>query len=392
MLLLLAAWFVFGQAKSALHQASLEAFYSTEGLTAQGELGGVVKKEPLGVKLKNGDAYRILYRTQRSDGSYTFSSGRVFIPHNDKSGAPRPVLAWAHGTLGLGDKCTPSRALNPISNFEWVDDMLAKGWVVTATDYAGFGTPGTQGYLVGGSEAKDVLNSVRAVRNLPESKADSRFAVWGHSQGGHSALFTATLTGDYAPELKLVSTVASAPAAELVALLDEQYGTTVDWVIGPIIAATWPAFNNQLMASDIIKPAYMNKYQHIANECIEQSGIEGLLRNGLGQRLFSQNPIDLPQWHQMATSQTAPSLEPDQPLLVVESKDDKVVLPDTTALYIERACAAGSQLDMLWLDKAGHNVIPAKSSTQVIEWLSDRFAGKQLQSDCGQPLPVKPAS
>ena len=53
----------------------------------------------------------------------------------------------------------------------------------------GSGTPGVHPYLIGDSEAYSVLDSVRAARELPDAKAQKRFAVWGHSQGGHAALF-----------------------------------------------------------------------------------------------------------------------------------------------------------------------------------------------------------
>ena len=56
-----------------------------------------------------------------------------------------------------------------------------------------------------------MLDSVRAARDLPDSGASDRFAVWGHSQGGHAALYTGELAERYAPDLKLVG-VATAGA------------------------------------------------------------------------------------------------------------------------------------------------------------------------------------
>ena len=49
--------------------------------------------------------------------------------------------------------------------------MLAHGYVVVATDYEGLGTPGVHAYLVGLSEARAVLDSVRAARNLAAAHA-----------------------------------------------------------------------------------------------------------------------------------------------------------------------------------------------------------------------------
>jgi len=75
-------------------------------------------------------------------------------------------------------------------------------------------------YLIGASEGRAVLDSVRAARDLPDAAASNRFAVWGHSQGGHASLYTGELAASYAPDLKLVGVVAAAPATYLVELFD----------------------------------------------------------------------------------------------------------------------------------------------------------------------------
>lgn len=90
-------------------------------------------------------------------------------------------------------------------------NMIAEGYIVVATDYPGLGTEGIHPYLIGESEARSVLDSVRAVRDLPNSGASNRFAVLGHRQGGHAALFTGEVAARYAPDLKLVGMAAAAP-------------------------------------------------------------------------------------------------------------------------------------------------------------------------------------
>lgn len=68
--------------------------------------------------------------------------------------------------------------------------MISQGYIVVATNYPGLGTGGIHPYLIGESEARAVIDSVRAARDMPNSGATNRFAVWGHSQGGHAALYT----------------------------------------------------------------------------------------------------------------------------------------------------------------------------------------------------------
>lgn len=392
LIVLLAAVIGWNNWQISRRQHSLQPFYDTSGLSLSGPIGQVVRHEPLGVNVQNGSAERIIYRTQRADGTVTFASGMVFIPNNNSGGSPRPVVAWAHGTVGMGDQCAPSRTKDPISNIAWVSQMLAKGWVVTATDYAGLGTPGTEGYLVGGDEARDVLNSVRALRYIPGANAGRTFAVWGHSQGGHSALFTAAQAGGYAPELRLVGTVASAPAAELPALLNETSGTTLDWVIGPEVLKSWPDVYPGLNVQAITTSKGYDNYQRIANQCITQATLGGLTRTKLHQQIFNTDLVKVPVWRTAAQDQTAPTLAPSQPLMVAESLDDQVVLPDTTALYMHDACAADSKLTTLWLSGVGHIQLAGVISPQVMGWISDRFAGLPAGNNCDRALPITPAT
>ncbi len=369
-------------------QNALQPFYNTNGLSLDGPLGQVVRSQPLGVQVPNGSALRILYRTQKANGQKTFASGMVFLPDNNQAGTPRPVVAWAHGTVGMGDQCAPSRSPNPTNNIGWVGDMLAKGWVVTATDYAGLGTPGTEGYLVGDDESRDVLNGVRALQYIPQANAGPRFAVWGHSQGGHAALFTAAQASSYAPELRLAGTVASAPASELGALLNETNGTALDWVIGPEVLTSWPTVYPDLDPRAVTTDKGYKNYQKIAGQCVGNATLGGIARTKLKQRFFKTSLSQSPAWSAAAAGQTAPVLKPPQPLLVAESLTDKVVLPNTTALYIQRSCQAHANLRSLWLTDVTHVELSTVISPSVIAWINDRFAGLPNTSTCNQPLPI----
>lgn len=388
---LIVAWHVLASIQASRFQSQLQPFYNTNTLPTDGKAGEVVRQEPLGANIQNGTSKRILYRTQRLDGSYTFSSGMIFVP-NGVPTSPRPIVAWAHGTIGMGDQCAPSRLNDPTANIAWVDSMLQKGWVVVATDYAGLGTDGVEGYLVGQDEARDVLNSVRAARQIVGSEASNQFAVWGHSQGGHSALFTSSMASSYAPELQLMGTVASAPAAELSALFNEQYNTSLGWVIGPEVLMSWPNTYKNIDIGQIATAPAIRNYQSIANKCIDSAAIEGLFRNKLGQSFFSTTISSVPEWNNIATQQTAPILPSSQPLMIAQSETDQVVLPNTTALYIQRACNAGSNLSTLWISGVGHIQTAQVISPDVINWISDRFANKPNVSTCSQSLPVTPAT
>ena len=176
-------------------QDALQPFYTPPSPLPEGNPGDIIRSEPLGIDIPGAHGLRILYLTEQADGTRRAASGMVFYPDTPVPAGGRPMVAWAHPTVGMDRQYAPSRTENPVSDMTWLKEMIARGWVVTATDYAGLGTPGVQHYLVGRDEARDVLNSVRAARLVEAAGANSTYAVWGHSQGGHAALFTALETG-----------------------------------------------------------------------------------------------------------------------------------------------------------------------------------------------------
>lgn len=391
-ILVIVAFLIFNNYQNNKFQSSINNFYNTQDIPTNGALGEVIRYEPLSASLNNGSARRIIYRTQKADGTNTFSSGIVYVP-NSPASSPRPIMAWAHGTLGMGDQCAPSRQKDPVTDagMTWVDSMLQRGWVVVATDYAGLGTPGSEGYLVGLAEAHDVLNSVRAARNLAGTDTDNVYAIWGHSQGGHSALFSSSNAQNYLPEFKLVGTVASAPAAQLKSLFNQQANTAAAWIIGPEVMVSWPSNYSSLKVEEILTKPGLSNYDSISSQCVKAAAIDGIIREKLGQKFFNDSFFTNDQWQSVIDQQTAPVLNPKQPLMVAESLTDNVVLPNTTAQYIQRACNANSNLTSLWLTNVGHIDLQTVISPSVINWLGDRFEGKPTAPTCNQPLPITPA-
>ena len=198
------------------------ALYDVKPGEASGRPGSIIRVWPLeGGGPGGGDAFRILYRSTGLSGEPIAVSGAIFIPPGAAPAGGRNVIAWAHPTSGVVEDCAPS-LMPDVSGMIWgLADMLRQGYVVVATDYPGLGVPGMiHPYLIGVSEGRAVLDSVRAARDLPDAGASNRFAVWGHSQGGHASLYTGELAASYAPDLKLVGVAAAAPATYLAELFD----------------------------------------------------------------------------------------------------------------------------------------------------------------------------
>jgi predicted esterase len=383
-----------GQARAAARQQALAPFYEVPGSAVAGPPGSVIRSELVDFAPAGSRGWRLLFRSQDAAGRPTVSSGMVFAPDGPAPAGGRPVLAWAHGTVGMGPSCAPSRASKPLSQLDpFLGAVLQQGWVVTAPDYAGLGTPGVQAYLVGVTGARDVLNSVRAARALSQTGAGRTLAVWGHSQGGQSSLFAAALAASYAPELHLVAAGAAAPAAELGPLFRQQYDKAVVWAIGPEVAVAWPASYAGLTVSDVLTPTGLATYKQTAQLCVIGAALQGIVRQDLlRQRFFSTDPTANPAWMAPLEANTAPPPPPGVPLLIAQGLADQVVLPNTTALLVQRYCAAGAPLTTFWDPGASHAQIATAAGPMFASWLADRAARRSQQLSCGEPVPVAPAS
>ena len=240
-------------------------------------------------------------------------------------------------------------------------------------------------------EARDVINSVRAARAIPETAAGTQVAVYGHSQGGHSALWTGSVAPTYAPELRIVGIAAGAPAAELAALVSLQDRSAIAWVIGPEVVAAWPLDDPTLSPRAIVSPAGLRFGTGIGRRCVLEGALEGIVLQRFGKRYFLGDPSRNATWAAAFDAQTPPPLPPSVPVLVAQGLDDTVVLPPTTALLERRWCAAGSRLTMAWLGDLGHLATGLTAGPLASTWFQQRFAGVEAGSTCGTVNPVDAA-
>ncbi|MGW0056912.1 lipase family protein [Nocardia nova] len=166
--------------------ADTPAVQSVEPLSAAATLPGSV------------DSQRILYTTSTVGNQPTVASAAVYFPPGPAPAGGWPVVAWAHGTVGLGDSCAYSIAGPGAVDRDWayLGTWLKQGYAIVAADYAGLGTPGDHPYLNGVVEAHNVVDAVRAAVGH-YSQLSREWVVVGQSQGGGAAMFTARYATEF---------------------------------------------------------------------------------------------------------------------------------------------------------------------------------------------------
>ncbi|MBB6424318.1 lipase family protein [Sphingopyxis sp. JAI128] len=334
---------------------------------------------PLGTR-----AWRVQYWTTNGNGQRLAVTGIVAAPMEAVPPRPRRVIAWTHGAWGVAERCAPSLSPN-FFEYSTGMDAVRSGYVVVAPDYIGLASPTMHPFLVGPDTANAVLDAVRAAREIPGAAAGSDFAVWGESQGGHAALWTATHARSYAPDLTLVGTAAAAPPTDLAANLREGSDKNARALLLSFALHSWSSLYG-----------------------FSQDGITGRANQGIIRRLAENNCVsfnkkpklgtilgiltiaratknkDIAKIEPFGSFARANSVDPARvpgPLLIAQSSRDTIVAPAVTRKFAKAVCRGRTRVR--WIDMTGDHGASAKDSAgETIGWIGARFDGQSPPDDC----------
>ena len=339
--------------------------------------------------------WRILYTTTINDETPATAVATVFAPIEMPSG-PRPMIAWEHGTTGLLQKCMPSVTSAPTRGIPALERIVGAGWVIVATDYSFAEKGGPHPYVIGEGEARATLDSIRAARQMPEVRLkpdttdsfvlDNRTVVWGHSQGGHSALWTGIVAPRYAPDIKILGVVAIAPAANMIDILERNQA--IDKRLGPYVALAYSRFYPDVNFEAALRPEARDAAREIVSLCgfvplddakriavlsttFEGGALAMRTNRALESRLL-QNVADKP----IAA-----------PVVIAQGIADVVVPPAATGAYVEKRCGAGQRLEYWTVAGRDHGGIVEPGTplaAPLMAWTSARFADEPQADGCAR--------
>jgi acetyl esterase/lipase len=259
------------------------------------------------------------------------------------------------------------------------------GWVMVAPDYVGMGTEGDSPYLIGRGQAHSALDALRAVYELEDVSPDEDQAVvWGHSQGGHAALWTGALADDYAPELKIDGVAALSPASDLVALGQKVQGTAPGTIVTAFLLVAYANTYDDVRLADYVRPGARVLVREAAERCLSNPGLAAsLIAASGGESLFTKDLSTGPGGDRLRENTPTTDMEP--PLLVAQGTADEVVDIAITEAWVRKQCAAGYELDFrTYPDRSHMGVLEADSplTEELTAWTIDRFEGKPATSTC----------
>jgi pimeloyl-ACP methyl ester carboxylesterase len=372
-------------ASCALVASAQTPFYTAPESDIAGEPGTLVRQEPMSGAPLGAAAFRVLYRSTSFDGRPILVSGVIIVPQGPPPPEGRPIVAWAHPTSGIVPRCAPSLAIFIFQQIQGLRSLVERGFVVAATDYPGLGTQGPHPYLVGVSEARAVIDSIRAARAMPGAGGGRSFIVWGHSQGGQASLFTGMIAKSYAPELNILGVAAAAPATELATLMNDDIESVGGKNIAAMTLWSWQRVYDAPM-DKVVDPRAKPAIDRLAEECLE-SFYDLLLRRET-ERPMEQyfltvaHPADVEPWRSLLMKNTPGILPSYIPIFLAQGTDDMVIRPKVTQNYAASLCKAGSKVRMVVLPKIGHGRAAQASALEAVDWMTARFAGEPPPDDC----------
>ncbi|MGZ6372976.1 MAG: lipase family protein, partial [Candidatus Limnocylindria bacterium] len=276
------------------------------------------------------------------------------------------------------DTCAPSRSGVTAIRDE-VRALVAGGNVVTATDYEGLGTSGVHPYLVGDSEGRSVLDSIRAARALPDAHAGAEAVVIGYSQGAHAALWAGELASTYAPELDIRGAVANSPPADLLAweiwAFDSARAGNLFPSLGPLLLfGVWNSTYD--LPIDFLTPLGQQAALFGRGSCFPGE---------FAADPYLADPAGIEAWSERLRENSLGATRTAIPLLVVSAKRDSLVQYASQLSGVAAMCSAGDTLELRTVNGDHEAPWSPASWARSLNWISDRFGGLPAQSTCGPP-------
>ncbi len=373
---------------STLESAGASPFYRWDALVP-GEPGDLLRQEPLEPELVLAEAstgLRILYVSESFTGGNTVVSGDVFIPKGDAPAGGWPVLAWSHGTVGVADACAPSFRGRADRDIAYLNQWLAAGYAIVATDYEGLGTRGTHPYLHCRSEANGNTDAVAAAHQLALPLA-KQWLVMGQSQGGQAALCTGAYAGQRSGELEFLGVLATAPGVNFMQRF--KYGKAEDpnpyLGISLLLARGFETYEPGFDREQAFTDQALALMHHTDSLCVhELIGIGYQAGLTSGQSMKHMPFSETPGVASAAEKMEIPLTGWQQPVYIAQGTNDELVRYQDVYDFGADLCAQGVAVTLDVFENADHSGPMNTGFDDFKLWVEQRFAGDAANNNCAQ--------
>lgn len=371
---------------SAADAAERPPFYRTPAVLPDGGPGTLIRAERFGFKgITRPPAgtvgWRVLYTSVGATGERTVVSGSLLLPPVGAAAA-KGLVSVAVGTHGMGDACAPSLLLSGGAepDLATMTALLRRGYAVAVTDFQGLGTEGLMPFAVNTALGRNVLDAIRAVRQIPGTglKSDGPVAISGYSSGGGAAASAAEQAPTYAPELNVVGAIAGGTLSDplrAVQLLDG------NWFMGLMLAGAigYSEAYPELDLEPLLKQS--GKWILQADTAACQEWVARFIFNRISW-YTTRNPMRMPEWRARMVENAVGRLKPTAPVYLYHGRFDEAVFSDQTLRTRKLWCALGANVRWKLNPITEHFTTQGIEEPLAFRWLEERFAGIPARGNC----------
>ncbi|MBD8809167.1 MULTISPECIES: lipase family protein [Pseudomonas syringae group] len=353
--------------------------------------GTVLRSEPLPMAENLGNAViniRFLYTS--TDGldsaRQVVVSAALFIPPGSPPPHGWPLMAWAHGTVGSADLCAPSFSGRSPRDIRYLNEWLAQGYAVVATDYQGLGTPGPHPYGLSRPLAFNIIDSIRAVMSSGFDLS-GQVVVFGQSQGGRAAFATAVYAGTYAPELKIVGVVATGtPYAGVQKRLGGAGGSMPSTLSYNLLRlSTGVLLDPSFVPTDYLSDRAIPAFELSQSACLHAIERRVISDNLTFDNSFKRSPASVLDRINLASAY--PTLRSDIPIFIGTGGRDHEVSVAQQAALVADACKAGSRIEWHFYPQLDHSGTVNGSLADSLKFVRKAFSGEDITGNCKAVIP-----
>ncbi|MCG6538546.1 alpha/beta hydrolase [Pseudomonas sp. KSR10] len=335
------------------------------------------------------EAIRILYSStdQRWQSGLVPVSGTLFLPAAPPPSEGWPLLAWAHGTLGIADICAPSWTGFKARDAAYINRWLERGFAVVASDYQGLGGPGPHPYSVWQAEGRSVLDAIRAAHAVRPGRLSRRTFLAGQSQGGGAALGAALLSATYAPDLTILGAIITAPNStfpEGPVAVPPRYSNTMF-----LSFATGGLRGDGPAIEDILSSQGLELLDIARRGCTRDIALKARelkVRSFTDLLAITRDQLDALR----VPTTDMPLAEIPFPLLIATGQADETITPKRQHAVAAALCAAGNQVTWRVFDGLGHDGVLHGSLNEAFAFADAQLAEQQYTPNCSNIQPPGP--
>jgi pimeloyl-ACP methyl ester carboxylesterase len=324
----------------------------------------------------------VKYRSVGVDGKAISVTGVVSLPKGKAPKTGWPVVSYDHGTTGIADQCAPSRDASgtPVHIYNsyvypLLNRWLKAGYAVVRTDYQGLGSAGVHEYLNGEAEGRSTLDIVRAARKL-DKRLGNRFVIAGHSQGGHAAIWAASLAAKWTPELKLRATVAFAPASHLSEEVSLVRSSTSPGgglsALGSLIVRAIDVVHPGLHLASLFTDKFAALYPQTLTKCLPELAQPDSI-GGLAPSEFFKQDANLSPLIRAIDKTDPENLTVKSPLDVEQGKQDTTVAPGLTDDLVKQLRSRGGKVVYRKYDNTNHGSVVVSAAAHATKYLKQHL-------------------